>query len=198
MREQALYDPMVGFNVFDSYIGVLLLALAREDRRLINVASGVLRSLLASAPDTMRMSNLRILLDALLTDDERQLPALLAKLSGDLTGAVVFTLQLYDEHGLPVSQELIAGARRDPYYLNAMSLHCIEIARALADGDNDALARTIDAAETHGLIVHAARMRIVLAQRTGNRTQLERARPVLERLGDRRFLHRLENVAISL
>jgi hypothetical protein len=41
-------------------------------------------------------------------------------------------------------------------------------------------------------------MRIVLAQRTSDRAQLERARPVLERLGDRQFLRRLEEVAATL
>jgi hypothetical protein len=41
-------------------------------------------------------------------------------------------------------------------------------------------------------------MRIVLAQQTGDRAQLERARPVLERLGDRQFLRRLAEVEGAL
>jgi hypothetical protein len=41
-------------------------------------------------------------------------------------------------------------------------------------------------------------MRIVLAQLTGERAQLDRARPVLERLGDRQFLRRLEEVRSAL
>jgi hypothetical protein len=41
-------------------------------------------------------------------------------------------------------------------------------------------------------------MRIVLAQRTGDRAHLEPARPVLERLGDRQFLRRLEAVQAAL
>lgn len=53
-------------------------------------------------------------------------------------------------------------------------------------------------AEAHDLIPHAARMRVVLAQRTGDRTQLKRARSILEQLGDRQFLRRLEGVAVSL
>jgi hypothetical protein len=57
---------------------------------------------------------------------------------------------------------------------------------------------TIDDAEAHGLIPHAARMRIVLAQRTGDRAQLERARPVLERLGDKQFLRKLEAVVAEV
>jgi hypothetical protein len=42
------------------------------------------------------------------------------------------------------------------------------------------------------------RERFVLAQRTGDRSHLERARPVLELLGDRQFLQRLEEVAAML
>jgi hypothetical protein len=44
-------------------------------------------------------------------------------------------------------------------------------------------------------VAHVARMRIVLAQRSCDLAQLERARPVLQRLGDRQFLRRLEEVA---
>jgi hypothetical protein len=41
-------------------------------------------------------------------------------------------------------------------------------------------------------------MRIVLAQRTGDWLHLERARPVLELVGDQQFLRRLEEVAAML
>jgi hypothetical protein len=41
-------------------------------------------------------------------------------------------------------------------------------------------------------------MRIVLAQRLGDPTPLARAQPVLERLGDRQFLRRLEEVQRAL
>src|SRR5262249_43951082 len=75
---------------------------------------------------------------------------------------------------------------------------CVEIAEALGQGDNIRLAAAIDAAEAHGLIPHAARMRILLAQRTLTRAPLERARPVLAGLGDRQFLRRLEEVEATL
>jgi murein endopeptidase len=65
---------------------------------------------------------------------------------------------------------------------------------ALEQDDNSLLARSIDRAEAHQFVVHAARMRIVLAQRTGDRSQLERARPVLQRLGDHMHLRKLEEV----
>ncbi|MGH2502986.1 MAG: hypothetical protein ACRDID_10760, partial [Ktedonobacterales bacterium] len=72
------------------------------------------------------------------------------------------------------------------------------IARALATGDNTQLAAAIDEAEAHELLPHAARMRVVLAQRTGDRAQLERARPVFERLGDKQFLRKLAEVEAAL
>src|SRR5262249_49432428 len=74
----------------------------------------------------------------------------------------------------------------------------LEIAQALAAGDDARLAAAIEEAEAHGLLPHAARMRITLAQHTGNRGQLDRARPVLERLGDRQFLRRLAEVEAAL
>ena len=73
-------------------------------------------------------------------------------------------------------------------------LRASNITKALAANDNEALAQSIDEAEAHQLIVHAAHMRIVLAKRTGDKSQLERARPVLERLEDRLFLRKLREV----
>jgi hypothetical protein len=58
-----------------------------------------------------------------------------------------------------------------------------ELAEAVTFGDGARLAAAIEAAEGHHLIPLAARMRIVLAQQTGDASQLEQARPVLERLG---------------
>ncbi|HEX9036407.1 MAG TPA: hypothetical protein VF808_05400 [Ktedonobacterales bacterium] len=72
------------------------------------------------------------------------------------------------------------------------------IARALAANDGSALASAIVDAEARGLIPHAARMSIALAQRTGDRAQLERARVALERIGVRLFLRKLEMVAAEL
>jgi hypothetical protein len=80
------------------------------------------------------------------------------------------------------------------YFSDDLTVRAEKIAHALIDGDNDALADVIDEAEEHQLIVHAARMRIILAKRTGDRSQLERARPVLERLEDRLFLRKLREV----
>ncbi len=102
------------------------------------------------------------------------------------------------EHGVPASRAVIV--RVPSAYLGTadVALHCVEIAEALGTSDLARLARAIDEAEAHGLILHAARMRIVLAQRMGEQAPLSRARPVLERLGDRQFLRRLEEVAEAL
>jgi hypothetical protein len=72
------------------------------------------------------------------------------------------------------------------------------VSRALGTDDPAELVRAIDQLEANGLIPHAARMRIVLASRTGDATPLALARPVLERLEDRQFLGRLEEVAAAL
>jgi hypothetical protein len=72
------------------------------------------------------------------------------------------------------------------------------MAAAIAAGDGAALARAIEEAEQRHLAPHAARVRVVLAEMTGDPAPLERARPVLERLGDRQFLRRLDEVAAGL
>ena len=74
----------------------------------------------------------------------------------------------------------------------------VEIAEALAQEDDVRLLVAIEEAEAHGLISQAARVRLVLAQRTGDLVQLERTRLMLEQLGDRQFLRRLEEVRVEL
>jgi hypothetical protein len=106
-------------------------------------------------------------------------------------------LLYFVEHDLPTPRSLIEAAWKSQVGGN-LSHVVNEVAEALASGDTIRLAAAVDTAEAHHLVVHAARMRIVLAQRTGDRAPLERARPVLERLGDRQFLRRLEEVRAVL
>jgi hypothetical protein len=96
----------------------------------------------------------------------------------------------------PVLFERFAAQPRARYvdYLQRI----IAIAEALAVRDDERLKAAIETAEVLGLVPHAARMCIVLAQRTGDRTYLKQARPVLERLGDRQFLGRFDEVAAAL
>ena len=73
-----------------------------------------------------------------------------------------------------------------------------EVAEAVTSGEGARLAAAIAAAEAAHYVPLAARVRIVLAHQTGDASQLERARPVLERLGDRQFLRQLEEVQAAL
>jgi hypothetical protein len=96
----------------------------------------------------------------------------------------------FSERGVPAPEKLLATS----LFQDDLIPQCMNVARAIAANDNAQLAVALEEAEAHHLIVHAARMRIVLAQRTGDRTQLTRARSVLEPLQDRHFLRRLEEV----
>jgi class 3 adenylate cyclase len=177
------------------YLPVLHLALAREDRAAAAVAAAVLERTLQ--PDLL--SGERALFAAYWEDDPR-------KLDFDSTGMVwplaypfALMLMFLSERGAQTPPALldVAAARAHAERFDAL-LQCVQIAEALAAHDDERLAAAIEEAEAHGLMPHAARMRIVLAQRTGDRAPLEQARPVLERLGDRQFLRRLEEVQDAL
>ncbi|HEX9038347.1 MAG TPA: adenylate/guanylate cyclase domain-containing protein [Ktedonobacterales bacterium] len=187
-----------------SYYSALQVALAREDRAAADQAIASLRLLWPKDAHWGNPRRLNAWLDASLRDDPAPLLALLASLSEtelesmwiDPFGREILFL---GERGqaLPASFITLYDATPPERWWDAHR-RCMAIARALADGENAALAAAIDDAEAHGLIPHAARMRIVLAQRTGDRTQLERARPVLERLGDRLFLRKLAEAQRAL
>jgi tetratricopeptide (TPR) repeat protein len=177
------------------YLATLLVALARED----SVAADALAALLervwpASLPTAPVASSI---VAAYHADDPTRF---------DLDGVVrspfgaEWVLFYFTEHGLPAPGSLIevVQAARDRDLGGTLSEALVDVAEALTSGDTIRLAEAIDAAEACHLVVHAARMRIVLAQRTADRTPLMRARPVLERLGDRQFLRRLEEVEAAL
>jgi hypothetical protein len=88
-----------------------------------------------------------------------------------------------------ISSQLAQGSRYSRYAYLAQSL---QTATALASDDDQQLADAIAAAEARDLRPHAARLRIVLAQRTRDRAELERAHVALTLIGDRQFLRRLE------
>jgi class 3 adenylate cyclase len=169
------------------YFCVLDMALAHEDHALTEATALVLdRSL------PVDDSGGRALLAACLEDKAQYL---VDAWNDDLNGHILLFLS---EHGLSAPPALIASIH-SPYPTNDIFTTCYaEIAEALAAGDDARLHRAIEEADTRGVKIHAARMRIVLALRTKDRTQLERARPVLEQLGDRRSLRRLEEVAVAL
>ena len=170
-----------------NYWCVLDIALAQEEQATATAAFAALEGCYPEG-------DLHALLAAYREDDPRHLD--FDTVSG---GGSTWRLKFLNEHGVAARPALITGvASSQPFGKNDATVRYIEIAEALGAADHARLETAIDEAEAHGLIPHAARMRIVLAQWTGDRTQLERARPVLERLGDRQFLRRLEEVAAAL
>jgi hypothetical protein len=112
---------------------------------------------------------------------------------------MVLTTMFLSERGLLLPRTLLDLLATHPMARCHHALHhSTAIAVAMAGDDVRGLAEAIEDAEAHGLVPHAARMRLVLAQLTGARRPLERARPVLERLGDRQFLRRLDAVEAML
>lgn len=177
--ERLQLRPGAGRVVFDAYMAALELAKARDDRPTIDMAAAALARAIPDIPENTDFI-------AAFREDE------LSKIDMEHIGVGVpgLFLSFFCELGLPLPPKLM----QESVFQNDMTIRCHQIALALIDNDNAALASAIDDAEAHGLIVHAARMRIVLAQRTGDRSQLARARPVLERLQDRRALRRLQEV----
>ena len=133
--------------------------------------------------------------EALLADDIQHFSLDLEQTVGDML--LIGLFQSLSEHNTPFPTEFSQFFQEIGITYGAFS-HFTRIATALSDNDNVRLAQAIDEAEAHQHIVHAARMRIVLAQRTRDRSQLERARVVLEHLGDRLHLRRLEEVEQEL
>lgn len=177
--ERLQLRPGAGRIVFDAYMAALELAKARDDRPTIDMAAAALARTIPDIPENTDFI-------AAFREDE------LSKLDMEHVGVGIpgLLLSFFSEANLPPPPKLMQGS----VFQNDMSVCCKQIAQALLDNDDAALAAAIDAAEAHGLIVHAARMRIVLAQRSGDRTQLVRARPILERLQDRHALRRLAEI----
>ncbi len=176
------------------YYSILQVALAREDSASVNTATAILKRIF---PDVL--SDARVLLTTILEDDAQK--ADFERLDWSIPSKklrmATLLLVFCSERGKPVLFKWIEHIRTAHWSNNEDLFYC-DIAQALADDDNVQLAQAIDAAEAYHLIVHATRMRIVLAQRTGKRTHLERARTVLEPLQDRQFLRRLEEVKMML
>ncbi|HEX9035615.1 MAG TPA: adenylate/guanylate cyclase domain-containing protein [Ktedonobacterales bacterium] len=184
------------------YISAMEVAFAREDRNAADQAIATLRQLLPENEPTPHPRWNSDYIQANLRDDPAPLLArleALPRIESDIMGVYISPIMFISQHGRPLPESFVAmydAAPSEPWY---DAFHrCMAIARALADDDNAALAVAIDDVEAHGLIPHAARMRVVLAERTGDRAQLDRARPALERLGDKQFLRKLAEVEATL
>ncbi|HET9921402.1 MAG TPA: adenylate/guanylate cyclase domain-containing protein [Ktedonobacteraceae bacterium] len=181
--ERLQLRPGADRMVFDAYMAALELAKAREDRPAIDMAASTLERILPESPGNKDFI-------AAVRDGEP------GKFDLEHIGVGVpgLFLSFFSEAGLPPPPKLM----QESVFQNDMTIRCRQIAQALLDDDNVALSSAIDDAEAHGLIVHATRMRVVLAQRTHDRSQLDRARPTLERLTDRLFLRRLQEVEAAI
>jgi hypothetical protein len=176
-------------SLWSGYLPFLLVALAREDRLAADAAAGVLDGMLdPSRPETPVR---RGIVAAYLADDPTRFD--LDPMSPPRT--YVWVLEYFVDRGLPAPDWLIE--RNQALGLDSAHAYAV-LAQALTAGDDAQLAAAIEAAEARHMTPLAARARITLAQRTGDRAQLDRARLVLEALGDRQFLRRLEEVAAAL
>ncbi|MBX5456674.1 MAG: AAA family ATPase [Thermogemmatispora sp.] len=193
IREQIAPDQERTSHLADAYFCLFLVAQAREEPARCAHLAILLRSLL---PAAMPVEKERGFQEALLQDDPQLMPV--EGLRRDHLH-LLYCLRFYNEHGLSTPQPLLSCASQlQSESSSALLAPYLAIAQALATNDLPALARAIDAAETAGHPPHAARMRLVLAERSGDRRQLERARPTLERLRDRRALRHLAEIEALL
>jgi hypothetical protein len=187
--EQIQHGVGANTHVAGSYICVLHIALAREDTSAASAAISVLERCFSS-----EQVNACALLAAYRGDDPRHLNFELSNEEWTIP-----ILMFLSDRGIPAPHMLLARLRDLISTLPIDQLiQMVEIAEALAQEDDVRLLVAIEEAEAHGLISQAARMRLVLAQRIGDLVQLERARLMLEHLGDRQFLRRLEEVRVEL
>lgn len=173
--------------------GAIQIALCREDTAAAEEAFGILERVFT--PD--RLPNDAMLIRLYRTGDSSNITVTVDG-SQQFTAALWLILLYICEHDLPISASLLAAATSgDPASLPGAWRTLAKVATALCAEDWPRLGTAIAEAETSGLIPFAAHMRIVLARRTHDAAPLELARPVLERLGDRLFLRKLEEVTAS-
>ncbi len=189
--EQNSYDPTGSLMLFDGYIGLLLYAVARADQPLIDATIAVLLHIISLMPQLHEQ--VQMIIDFIIGKRD----GVEIELNYSKHGAINLLLLLLNEYGIVLRKEVIDSTRR-VCLEKSYGLIDIGIAEALAGNDNERLARCIELLLRQQNVVHAARMRIVLAERTGDQSQLELARPVLERLEDRKFLQRLAEVENTL
>jgi tetratricopeptide (TPR) repeat protein len=185
IRELIHYDELAVADLSDGYIALLWVALAREDRPQIDeIASIIRKDAVPLGADFLQY------FEAQVSDDLHTFPEHVVR-GNDSLFIPCFLFLL--EHDKPIYPELAKLMREAASMYKIYSI-LGDISLALEQDDNSLLTQAIDRAEANQFVVHAARMRIVLAQRTGDRSQLERARPVLQRLGDHMHLRKLEEM----
>jgi len=168
----------------------LTVAMAREDQTTADTALAALDTLVAKE----RTDEFRRLIASYRTDEADKLLGEVAHWTQDTRYPE--TLMFLSERAIRTPRELLSAAAAEANAEQVpFPLLCLTIAEALSADDDARLATALEEAERGGMVAHVARMRIIVAQRCCDLAQLERARPVLQRLGDRQFLRRLEEVA---
>jgi hypothetical protein len=174
------------------YLLWLRVAMARDDRAAADACIATLRRLIQRAG--AGLAAMRTVAEALRADDVSQLDL-------DPTGSSFlwfWTLLILNERGIPAPDAVIDYAHDHADEFMPVGASYFAVAKAIKYRDPAQLAAEIDVLEVQGWVPDTARLRIVLADMTGDPAPLEQARPVLEQLGDRQFLRRLEEVAASL
>ncbi|GHO75953.1 hypothetical protein KSD_37240 [Ktedonobacter sp. SOSP1-85] len=192
IREQSSND-LSTFKMFEGYFNLLRWALAREDRPTIDAIASFLRRFLGEVPTLgEQFTNI---ISTFQADDVSLTSLKLTEIQGGLARVILlFCL----ERNLAFPEELITNTQSDGLGSSDSFKQYIEAAYALLNNDNERFARALEKLEQYQEVVHAARLDIVLAERTGDRRYLDMARPTLERLQDRQFLRRLNDVAERL
>jgi hypothetical protein len=193
VRDELHLDVSAWFLIF-GHASALHVAMARENREQAEVAAASLRTLLSAGHRRAELGAL----EAYVHDDPAPLQGKM-EVSEVNTAPFSFGFAFCLERGVLPSPQILAVARGQATEIrSAMGLAYLAEANALEAGDMPGLALAIDQSEAFGLAPHAARMRIVLANLTGDPRPLARASPVLESLQDRQFLKRLQNVELAL
>jgi hypothetical protein len=201
--EQSQQDKSI--HMAQGFFSCYQIALAYENRAVADESAAIItRAYPEDAPGGYLV---RLFLEAYREDSGGQLYREIAEIASrgidtatPTEGFLAFlSIMFFNEHGVASPETLLkllddVEATDIPHIIRPLN----EIAQALVANDNRRLAQAIENAEEHGLIPHAARLRLVLAERTKDRSQLERARPVLERLQDRRHLRKLAEVETLL
>jgi hypothetical protein len=196
-----LQHEAMALHFMPGHLGALHIAMARADRAGADAAEAVLERVIKPMEWTQR--SVRSLVAAYREDDPGRLELDLLPPEGRIYASRSYLLaamfMFMTERGIaPPEPFIAAGAASAQSSRVDVLMRSVAIAQVLAAGDVTRLKEAIGAAERHGLIPHAARMGIVLAQLTGDSSFLAQVRPTLERLGDRQFLRRLEEVGPTL
>ncbi|GHO43305.1 hypothetical protein KSX_14680 [Ktedonospora formicarum] len=192
IREQS-GNNLSTFSMFDGYLTLTRWALAREDQPLIDAMGSFVRR--ASNELFNMREQLQNMIDVYQSDDITASKFDLTEYSGGTArGMLLFCM----EHNLSFPPKLVENTQTDSFGRSTINQMSVGMAEAMLNNDSDELESHIDQLEEMQAVVHAARMRIVLAERNGDRSHLERARLILEGIQDRQFLRRLNDVAERL